>query len=104
MNTTIRHYRAQDLGRVIRLWEARGPVSPGDGLTVDQAVDLINSEGTVTLVAEESGAESVGVAVGDVTHRATTEDFLMAIRGARPTVTEEMVEAFRADAEQYTRY
>ena len=27
MNTTIRHYRAQDLGRALRLWEARGPVS-----------------------------------------------------------------------------
>jgi transitional endoplasmic reticulum ATPase len=64
MNVTIRHYNAQDLGRVLRLWEERGPVSAGDGLTVDQAVDLINAENSVTLVAEDAG-ELIGVAVGE---------------------------------------
>lgn len=47
MNTTIRPYR-EDLGRVLRLWEARGPLSAGDGLTVEQAVDLIDSDSSVT--------------------------------------------------------
>ena len=65
MNTTIRHYRVQDLGRVLRLWEIHGPFSAGDGLTVDQAVDLINADTTVALVAEENNGEIVGVAVGE---------------------------------------
>jgi SpoVK/Ycf46/Vps4 family AAA+-type ATPase len=40
----------------------------------------------------------------NVSHRATTEDFLAAIHAARPTVTEEMLERFREDAERYARY
>ncbi|MDQ4096698.1 MAG: hypothetical protein M3144_02355 [Actinomycetota bacterium] len=40
----------------------------------------------------------------NVSHRATTEDFLAAIGASRPTVTEEMVERFRQDAETYARY
>jgi hypothetical protein len=79
MNATIRPYRIQDLGRVLRLWEARGPLLAGDGLTVDQAVELINADSTVAVVGEESS-------------------------GAKPTVTEEMAEGFSRDAEQYTRF
>ena len=33
MNSTIRPFRAQDLGRVLRLWEEPAPLSAGDGLT-----------------------------------------------------------------------
>jgi transitional endoplasmic reticulum ATPase len=40
----------------------------------------------------------------NVDHRAVTEDFLAAIGATKPTVTEEMVEAFHRDAEQFTRY
>lgn len=65
MTATIRPYRVQDLGRVLRLWEARGPLSAGDGLTVDQAVELINSDSAVTLVAEDGPGEIIGVAVGE---------------------------------------
>ncbi len=37
-------------------------------------------------------------------HRATTEDFLAAIEATRPSLTSEMVEAFRQDREKYTRH
>lgn len=40
----------------------------------------------------------------DVPHRARTEDFLTAIEATKPTVTEDMVESFRRDADHYTRY
>ncbi len=39
-----------------------------------------------------------------MTQRATTDDFLAAIAASRPTVTEDMAAAFRADADQFTRY
>jgi SpoVK/Ycf46/Vps4 family AAA+-type ATPase len=65
MNATVRPYRAQDLGRVLLLWEGPSPLSAGDGLTVDQAVDLINSDASVVVVAEEGADELVGVAVGE---------------------------------------
>jgi hypothetical protein len=35
--------------------------------------------------------------------RPTTEDFPGAVHAARPTVTEEMVERFREDAERFSR-
>ena len=66
MKATIRPYRAQDLGRVLRLWEVPTPLTAGDGLTVDQAVDLINSDSSVTVVAEEAAGEIVGLAVGEM--------------------------------------
>jgi hypothetical protein len=59
MKGTVRPFRAQDLGLVLRLWESHG---------------------------------------------ATTEDFLAAIGASRPTVTDEMVDRFREDAETYARY
>jgi len=36
--------------------------------------------------------------------RATTEDFLAAISQSRPSLTEEVVEAFEADTERFSRY
>jgi transitional endoplasmic reticulum ATPase len=65
MTTTIRPYRAQDLGRVLRLWEQPAPVTAGDGLSVDQAVDLINADASVAVVAEGLAGDIVGVAVGE---------------------------------------
>jgi ribosomal protein S18 acetylase RimI-like enzyme len=65
MRATIRPYRAQDLGRVLRLWETPAPLTTGDALPVDQAVDLVNSESSITFVAEESAGDIVGVAVGE---------------------------------------
>lgn len=36
--------------------------------------------------------------------RATTEDFVTAIRQTRPTLTKEMIEAFERDTEAFARY
>jgi transitional endoplasmic reticulum ATPase len=67
MGTSIRQYRAEDLGRILQLWEhaAYIPVGP-DGLTVDQAVDLMDPETGLTLVAEADG-DIVGMAIGATT-------------------------------------
>ena len=65
MPTTVRPYRVQDLGRILRLWEEPSLLTAGDGLTVDQAVDLINADSSVTVVAEHPAGEVVGVAVGE---------------------------------------
>ncbi len=65
MKTSTRPYRAQDLGRILRLWEAPASVIAGDGLTVEQAVDLISADSSVTIVAEAEAGEIVGVAVGE---------------------------------------
>jgi transitional endoplasmic reticulum ATPase len=37
-------------------------------------------------------------------HRATTEDFLAAIDSAKPTLTPEMIDAFREETERFARY
>ena len=64
MNSTIRPYEHRDLGRVLQLWERSGGESGGGGgLTVDEAVDLMNGDGSITLVAEVEG-EIVGMALG----------------------------------------
>jgi hypothetical protein len=65
MKTSIRPFRAQDLARVLRLWEEPAPVSTGDLLTVGDAVDLINADSSVAVVAEGTTGEVVGVAVGE---------------------------------------
>ena len=64
MEIAVRLFEPGDLGRVIALWEAAGsaPVGP-DGLTVDQLIELVSSEGAMTLLAESSG-EVVGMAIG----------------------------------------
>jgi AAA+ superfamily predicted ATPase len=67
MTGTIRAYQSGDLASILRLWERSGLVPVGaDGLTLDQAVELISSGVASTLVAERNG-EVVGVAMGSVT-------------------------------------
>jgi transitional endoplasmic reticulum ATPase len=67
MKGPIRAYQPGDLASILRLWEQSGLVPVGDdGLTLDQAVELISSGDAATLVAEHDG-ELVGVAVGSVT-------------------------------------
>jgi AAA+ superfamily predicted ATPase len=65
MRETVRPYEPADLGRVLQLWERVGCVPVGDdGLTVDQAVDLMSDGQASTLVAERDDA-LVGMVVGD---------------------------------------
>jgi transitional endoplasmic reticulum ATPase len=66
MEPVVRAYRPEDLGQVLALWEMAGcvPVGP-DGLTVDQAVELMNTAAGATFIAEAKG-EIVGMAVGTV--------------------------------------
>jgi hypothetical protein len=46
----------EDLSAVLQLWEAAGCMPRGDdGLSVDEAVELIGSERAVTLVGEADG-------------------------------------------------
>jgi transitional endoplasmic reticulum ATPase len=66
MRATIRAYEPRDLSSILRLWEQPEAVPLGsDGLTLDQAVELISSGSASTLVAERDG-EVVGMAVGSV--------------------------------------
>jgi GNAT superfamily N-acetyltransferase len=56
MRAAIRSYRPADLSEVLSLWEAAGCIPRGDdGLSVDEAVELIGSEGAVALVGETDG-------------------------------------------------
>jgi transitional endoplasmic reticulum ATPase len=67
MRASIRDYRPEDLPRVLDLWQRSGVLPVGaDGLTLDQAVDLMGSAPAVTLVAELEG-DVVGVAIGTAT-------------------------------------
>jgi transitional endoplasmic reticulum ATPase len=67
MRPAIRDYLPEDLPRVLDLWQRSGVLPVGtDGLTLDQAVDLMGSGPAVTLVAELEGAV-VGVAIGTAT-------------------------------------
>ncbi len=61
MNVTIRPYEHRDLGRVLQMWERLN--GHAGSLTVDEAVDLLQSDPAVTLVAEVDG-ELMGVALG----------------------------------------
>ena len=61
MNVTIRPYQHQDLGRVLQMWDRLN--GHAGCLTTDQAVDLLQSDPAVTLVAELEG-ELVGMALG----------------------------------------
>ena len=63
----VRSYQPTDLGQVLDLWERTGSTPTGpDGLTVDQAIDLMASEHAVTVVAESDG-RVIGMALGLVT-------------------------------------
>jgi transitional endoplasmic reticulum ATPase len=62
----VRPYQHSDLSSILKLWERTGSVPVGpDGLTLDQAVELMSSSPALTLVVERGG-EVVGVAVGGV--------------------------------------
>ena len=66
MRATIRTYEPSDLSAILHLWERLGLIPMGkDGLTLDQAVELMNSDPVSTLVAELDD-EVVGVAIGGV--------------------------------------
>ncbi len=66
MRATIRPYEPGDLSAILQLWEHAGCVPVGhDGLTLDQAVELMTSNPGSTLVAELDG-EMVGVAIAGV--------------------------------------
>ena len=65
--SAVRPFRHRDLGLVVGLWGDHGPAgTSGDGLTVDEAIDLITTSGVQVLVAERHG-QLVGVAIGAVT-------------------------------------
>jgi MoxR-like ATPase len=62
----VRDYRPEDLGQLLQLWErTQLPEGVGDGLAVEQAVDLLSAEGAVALVAEAEG-RLVGAVLGAV--------------------------------------
>jgi len=64
---TVRPYQPTDLGQVLDLWERTGSLPTGpDGLTVDQAIDLMASEQAMTVLAEADG-RVIGMALGLVT-------------------------------------
>jgi transitional endoplasmic reticulum ATPase len=60
---TIRDYEPGDLGRVLDLWGRADESGEAGGLTLDQAVDLMNSGPSATVVAEIEG-EIVGTVIG----------------------------------------
>jgi AAA+ superfamily predicted ATPase len=64
MRAAVRAYTPQDLSAVLQLWDAAGCLPRGDdGLSVDDAVELIGSEQAVTVLAEADG-RLVGMALG----------------------------------------
>jgi len=64
MRAVVRAFTQQDLSAVLQLWDAAGYVPRGDdGLSVDEAVELIGSEQTVTVLAEADG-RLIGMAIG----------------------------------------
>ncbi len=66
VRATIRPYEHADLSAILQLWDENGYVPVGhDGLTLDQAVELMTSNPGSTLVAELDG-EIVGVAIAGV--------------------------------------
>lgn len=68
MVVAVRPYLPTDLGQVLDLWEQTDsiPIGP-DGLSLDQAVDLMGSDLTMTVLAETEG-RVVAMALG-VVHR-----------------------------------
>jgi transitional endoplasmic reticulum ATPase len=66
VSLVVRPYQPQDLSSIVRLWEETGAVPRDqDGLSLDQAVELVSSGVAVTLVAERNGSV-IGVAMGSV--------------------------------------
>lgn len=63
MRATIRAFGADDFGGVLRLWQER-PAGQ-EGLPLDQAIELLRSEGAIAVVAETDG-EITGAALAAV--------------------------------------
>ena len=63
MRATIRPYGAGDFGGVLRLWQAQD--WRADGLTLDQAIELLRAEAAVAVVVETEG-EISGIGLGTV--------------------------------------
>lgn len=63
MRATIRPYGAGDFGGVLRLWEDQD--WRADGLTLDQAIELLRAEAAVAVVIETEG-EITGFGLGTV--------------------------------------
>ncbi len=64
MRASVRDYQSDDLAAVFDLWQRADSLPVGrDGLSADQAVELISSQAAVTLVAEAEG-DVVGVVLG----------------------------------------
>ena len=56
MRATIRPFGADDFGGVLRLWQEQDWRAVGpDGITFDQAIELLRTEGAVAVVAETNG-------------------------------------------------
>lgn len=67
MRASVRDYRPEDLPRVLSLWEHCGALPLGsDGLTADQALDMMASADSIAVVADREG-DMVGAGVGTVT-------------------------------------
>jgi MoxR-like ATPase len=70
MKATIRPFAADDLGGILRLWQEQDwPAVGPDGLTLDQAIELLRADGAVAVVAETNGAISgagLGTVVGPI--------------------------------------
>jgi hypothetical protein len=66
MNATIRPFGAEDFGGVLRLWQEQDWRATGpDGLTLDQAIELLRAEGAIAVIAETNGEVS-GAGLGTV--------------------------------------
>nr|MBA2599730.1 AAA family ATPase [Actinomycetota bacterium] len=65
MTPTLRPYRPQDLGQILDLWQREEAAPRADGLSVDQKVDLLGSEDSVSFVAQ-ADERVVGVALAVV--------------------------------------
>ena len=97
MNVTIRPYEHRDLGRVLQMWERLNGYA--GSLTVDEAVDLLQSPPAVTLVADVEG-DVVGLALGSTSaavgwiHRLTVEP------RCGPDVAERLMEELEAHLAQ----
>jgi AAA+ superfamily predicted ATPase len=67
MTVVIRPYQPNDLGQVLDLWGRTDTMPTGpDGLTVDQAIDLMASDQTIAVLGEIDGGV-IGMGLGVVT-------------------------------------
>lgn len=94
MGVSIRPYQAPDLGEVLQLWQHTGALPIGnDGLSVDQAVDLLAADTSVTLIAEDDrgvlgvATAAVSGVIAWILRVATTE-----VGPSKSTTTERLLE------------